>query len=439
MTCLGTAAAAAAHGAFPQSAFVYPVEADEQHIVVGTSFGLLKTTDGGATWFWICEEAPGYEGNKPKMNVTKDGTVLVGGFDGVAVSSSKACGWAFATGPENFVSDVFVEADATSSVVLLSEGQPDGTFKNQVWESTDQGGSWQQLGTDLDPKLLAFNIRSAASNPDVLLVTATIKEDGASAAKGVLFKSTDRGESWTSTDIPGATSSNTPHVLGIHPTDPDLVFIRLDGDDQDALIVSRDGGNTFTEELARRAELFGFTISPDGKTVLVGFGDPKDFSVDVVDADMGIYRAAAADLKFKKDFDGAIGCLAWVSQGLFACTSQFVHGYELGLSPSGKSEFDPILTLSGVEDTLSCSTKSTVGELCPPLWDDTCELIGKCGIGSDSGAGDAGSVGGDDSSGDNCGCRSVSGLPNGASTWCLMVALAWFSQRRWWRSAARHS
>src|SRR5690606_27084473 len=72
-----------AHGAFPQSAFVYEDPSDDQRIWVGASFGLLTSTDRGASWYWLCENAPGYEGVKPKMDVSANGSLLVGSFDGV--------------------------------------------------------------------------------------------------------------------------------------------------------------------------------------------------------------------------------------------------------------------------------------------------------------------------------------------------------------------
>ncbi|MCA9626033.1 MAG: hypothetical protein KC766_00135, partial [Myxococcales bacterium] len=214
--------------------------------------------------------------------------------------------------------------------------------------------------------------------------------------------------------------------LGVHPTNPDQVFVRIDGDSKDQLLVSDDAGQTFTQLLDKQAELFGFAIDPDGSKIRVGFGDARDPTLDVDENDVGIYSADSSSLTpsgFSRDLEGAIGCLRWIGSELYACTSQFFHGYELGRSTDGKS-FEPVLTLSGVDDVLSCPAESRAAQYCPAKWPTTCALIGKCvpgqdaGVGGNSGSGGSGGTsngsGGASGNGDDgngCGCR-VPGAPH---------------------------
>ncbi len=422
---LGTlfaSASALAHGAFPQSAFVYEDRSDPSRLWVGASFGLLTSPDRGDTWYWLCEEAPDYEGVKPKLDVSANGTLLVGSFDGVSTSSDLGCGWNVPEGPKDrFVSFVHTEeSDPHSVLALVSMGQPGNVFLNQVWASPDDGQSFVQLGSDLDTGLLSFAVVSAKSDNQRVYVSGNLKPDDGGPAQGVLLVSSDRGASWDYLPIPGADSTNPPHVLGVHPTNPDQVFVRVDGDARDQLLVSNDAGQSFTQLLDKQAELFGFAIDPDGSKIRVGFGDARDPTLDVDENDVGIYSAAVSGLApgaFTRDLEGAIGCLRWIGPELYACTSQFFHGYELGRSTDGKS-FEAVMTLSGVDDVLSCPAESRAGQYCPAKWPATCSLIGKCvpgedaGVGGNSGSGgnagtgngSGGSGAGDDGGG--CGCRT---------------------------------
>lgn len=417
-----------AHGAFPQSAFMYEDRSDPNRLWVGASFGLLTSPDRGDTWYWLCEEAPDYEGVKPKMDVSASGALLVGSFDGVSVSTSLGCDWTVPDGPKDkFVSFVHTEeSDPHSVLALVSMGQPGNVFLNQVWATANDGQSFTQLGTDLDTALLSFAIVSAKSDAQRLYVSGNLKPEDGGPASGVLLVSSDRGQTWDYRPIPGADSTNPPHVLGVHPTNPDQVFVRIDGDSKDQLLVSDDAGQTFTQLLDKQAELFGFAIDPDGSKIRVGFGDARDPTLDVDENDVGIYSADSSSLTpsgFSRDLEGAIGCLRWIGSELYACTSQFFHGYELGRSTDGKS-FEPVLTLSGVDDVLSCPAESRAAQYCPAKWPTTCALIGKCvpgqdaGVGGNSGSGGSGGTsngsGGASGNGDDgngCGCR-VPGAPH---------------------------
>lgn len=403
-----------AHGAFPQSAFVYEDPSDDQRIWVGASFGLLTSTDRGASWYWLCENAPGYEGVKPKMDVSANGSLLVGSFDGVNVSAD-GCAWSAPAGPAGrFVSFVHTErSDPNSVLALVSLGQPGNLFLNQVWASPDNGQSFVQLGDDLDTGLLSFSVMSAPSDSQRLYVTGNVRVE-AGPAEGKLLVSRDRGQNWEYLAIPGADSTHPPHLLGVHPTDPDQLFVRINGEGLDTLLISRDAGQSFSELMSKQAELFGFAFDPDGNTLRVGFGDARDKTLTVDENDLGIYSAPVATLgsaSFVRDLEGPIGCLGWVHGQLYACTSQFFHGYELGRSNDGV-QFEGVMTLSGVEDALSCPADTVAGEICPPKWPETCTLIGKCVPGQpDGGGGSGGSAGGsaggssgDDAEGGGCGC-----------------------------------
>lgn len=447
--CLLASSGAHAHGAFPQSAFVYEDRSDAQRLWVGTSFGLLTSKDAGSTWFWLCEQAPDYEGVKPLMEVSANGSLFVGSFDGVAVSASGGCDWLYPPGPAGaFISSLYVERQAPDNVLaMVSMGQPGGTFLNQTWHSPDNGQSFQQLGSDLDPTLLAFTFVSAPSNPDRLYISGTIRDPDAGPAQGYLLVSEDRGMSWEPRPIPGASSINIPRILGIHPENADRVFMRLDGESVDTLLVSTDAGQSFEEALTGQADIFGFAFDPDLSKVRVGFGDARDPTQMPDEDDLGLWTSSlSGELSFERGLDGPIGCLAWIGDQLYACTSQFYHGHELARSPTGAEPWEPLMTLSGVESELACAEGSRAAQECTPLWPETCSLIGKCGVGTggttsssggasgtggSGGASGSGSANGGSGGGGGCGCRieSRNTTPPAGPMGLALLGVAWLLRR----------
>ena len=65
---------------------------DAAHIVVRTTFGLMQSFDGGATWSWICEAAASANGfQDPEIIVTTGGRIAMGLPDGLAIGEQRGC------------------------------------------------------------------------------------------------------------------------------------------------------------------------------------------------------------------------------------------------------------------------------------------------------------------------------------------------------------
>ncbi len=229
----------------------------------------------------------------------------------------------------------------------------------------------------------------------------------------------------------------------------------------DGLLYSSDGGAHFTELLREGGKLFGFTFSPDGQEVLVGYGDPVEAGGGrLTDADaLGIYRAPKGSSDFEKRYAGSIGCLTWTAQGLYACTLEAETGFSLGLTTNtdfdlaAPAELTPLLRLKDVVGPLECPACSS-GSICRNYWQSSCESWGRSdceslipatpdacgGAGNEGPATPAGNSGqsGDaatsssqpsrDASG--CGCR-VGGSPDSGGVWfSLGVGLVFGLRRR---------
>lgn len=98
--------------------------------------------------------------------------------------------------------------------------------------------------------------------------------------------------------------------------------MRLDGDPDDCLAYSGDGGDTWIDALAFKGNMLGFALSPDGATVAVG--RRHGWHLDRAHRHPGLHRRG---LHRRRQ------ALTWTSEGLYACGNEFVDGFTLGLLP----------------------------------------------------------------------------------------------------------
>lgn len=412
---LGASSPALGNGRFPAAGQLVVDPSSPDHLVLRATYGILSTQDAGQRWDWICEDAVGYGGiEDPSMGILQNGTLLAGIFAGLALSSDAGCGWSFAGGglAGRFVVDVSVEkADPSRAIFLLSNGLSATTFSTQVYETLDGAQSFQQAGVDLPSNMVGVTLDAAPSDPARLYVTG--RRDAPSYV-GVLARSSDRGGTWEQKDIPGADALASPFLAAVDPADPLRIYVRLDGKDQDTLLASDDGGDTWTTVFTTPGRLLGFALSPDGQSLR--FGGPED----------GMY-AADRDMLAPTKL-GALGplCLAWTDAGLYTCADQFKDGFVAGVSQDGGASFSPLLTLDGLCGPLPCPDGTATGDLCALAWGPTQATIGSkdCdGAGPpDAGPPASSSSGG----GDDGGCQA-SAASAGSGAAGLLVALGSFA------------
>jgi hypothetical protein len=190
-----------------------------------------------------------------------------------------------------------------------------------------------------------------------------------------LLVSNDAGATWSTRPITGAPSGDQPFIAAVHPTNPDIVYVRTDNwalneeteldDAYDGLFVTDDGGMTFREVLRKGGKLFGFALSPDGQTVLAGFGDPVQATRMVNFDELGIYRASTADHAFTQALNAPVSCLTWNANGLYACFDELVGHSADATIPPMVAGFSPILAYENVRGPLACNA-----EVCLPEWQE---------------------------------------------------------------------
>jgi hypothetical protein len=422
---------ARANGRFPQADHIIFAPSDPDLIFLRATFGLLVSRDRGAHWDWVCEGAIGFSGvEDPMYAITPNGTTLGTTFLGLTISPDRACSWSFAGGDLHqlvFI-DLTQRPDRPESVVTFAssyQGQDgDGGifFTSQLFETTDEGRTFQAMGPPLDDALLGETVEVTATDPDRLYVTATRSPGLKSEA--LLLTSRDRGKTWEESLFPLVGTERTIYIAAVDPTNADRVYVRTSNriGMPTRLLVTDDAGASFRPIFEAPAGLPGFAISPDGKKLFVG--GPR-YAANT--PPVGLFAADTDTFTFEKRSDIAVQCLALSSDGLWAC-SDSLSGFIAGLSNDEGRTFDSKLGFCDIRGPMACPEGTSTHAQCevggvgdPPTapWEIQKELLG-CGTDTrDAGAGDGGLDGGAGEGGDpgGCSCRAAS-----ASPWSALVA-----------------
>lgn len=391
----GAPGTARANGRFPRAERLLEDPNDANRLLLAATYGLLLTEDRGQSWHHICEAAfaqPGVELD-PVSEIMTDGSILAGIYSTMMRSSPDGCDFHAVLGEEvtTGVPDFTLDPTTPQTAVALTVAVPvPGDPIIQLSLSSDDGRTWAPLGTPLPSAIrLVATVDVAPGDPDRVYVSGVSSE-----GEGVLLRSEDRGQSYTALPVPTVSENDeTPYIAAIDPRNPDVVYLRtdvweyeeLDGVEygSDRLLYTDDGGESFVELFKTDGKLFGFALSPDASTVLIGYGDPQlgGGRVTVTD-ELGIYRSPTdGGFSFEKIFDGSVTCLRYTPTGLYVCTSQNEMDFELGFRQDASFSLDttdpltPLLRLPDVAGPLECGS-CTTGSLCLGYWPDTCSRLG---------------------------------------------------------------
>jgi hypothetical protein len=263
-----------ADGAFPDSQSIM-VPADQAHVItLATNFGLVSSTDDGATWSWACEltasnNAYLYQMGAPPTHRLFALSTLLGTNNGRLIfSDDNACGWNVAGGllSSTLVLDAFPDpTDPTRVVAIANAGMTDGPSAHVVLESKDGGATFTQMLYAAAAGDLLTGVEIARSDSQTIYVTVS---SGAMFLPRLL-RSTDGGAHWTSFDLQASLGVSSIRLIAIDPEDAQRVFLRVSDAEQDQLALVEQGGTSVKTVLtAAGGRLAAFTRLPS-KTVLV--------------------------------------------------------------------------------------------------------------------------------------------------------------------------
>ncbi|HYP75484.1 MAG TPA: hypothetical protein VER12_06010 [Polyangiaceae bacterium] len=388
---LSTTLPALANGRFPRAQRLLEHPSDPDHLVLAATYGLLVTEDRGASWSYVCEPSftheEAYVGD-PLIDFTGNQGLLVNVQGSISVSAADACDWKQTMGNgDDFIVDHSVSKSNPAVVIAAVVRVNGGSVSNVLRISRDNGQTWSPLGSPL-PLDTLYTVDIDPLDPEHLHATG-MRDD-----TGQLVSSTDGGQTWIAHRIANTDASEIPYLAGIHPLDPQQLFIRTDSSRSsgdriagDALLYSSDGGLNFREVFRAPAKLLGFALAPNGSSVLVGFGNPNPSGPTSGDG-IGVFKSSTENFGFEQVYAGNVNCLTWTMAGVYVCTDEARAGFELGFSQDPDFRQDgscirPLLHRSEVAGPLSCSP-GTSGAVCNGTWTSDCQQLGAC-----SGAGAA--------------------------------------------------
>src|SRR5580765_3852281 len=100
------------------------------------------------------------------------------------------------------------------------------TASGGLWKTTDGGSTWAPV-FDNQTSVCIGDVAIAKSNPDILWVGTGEHNPRNSVSYGDgIYNSTDGGKSWTHM---GLKDSHTIGRIAIHPTNPDIVYVAVQG------------------------------------------------------------------------------------------------------------------------------------------------------------------------------------------------------------------
>jgi hypothetical protein len=381
-----------ANGRFPRADRLIEDPRDPNHLLLSATYGLLVTETGGATWQHVCEAAFTNPDNESDVvaALSSAGDVLLSSVDSFSRSPGNLCQFDATLGQaeEQGVPDFTL--DSRGTVIALRASNTGGHQTNELLESSDQGRHFRPMGEPLPESVFYVTTVDAAPSDTDRIYVSGLGLDGSP----LLLRSRDRAQSFETLPLPiDGTVREVPYIAAVHPQDADVLYIRTDiwrdADDgggvevaDDALFVTKDGGDTFTEVLRASGKLFGFALSPDGQDLLVGYGDPiAGLGRTTKEDALGLYHARVDTLAFEQLFTGSITCLTWSSSGIYACASEAQMGFTLGLLQpadiaAGSTPWTPLMSLRGPISPLKQSNCSSSAR-CSADWSYTCNAWGR--------------------------------------------------------------
>ena len=213
---------------------------DPSMIFGGSDEELLRSTDGGASWFDIDNGA--FVGGSVRdlaINPNTPSTVLAATSAGTYRTLNFGAQWTLVASPTVRL----VIAPSDTALAYATDGAG-------VLKSTDSGGTWTRV-------LSAYGI-AVAVDP----TNAAIVYFGGTA--GDVWKSTNGGASWSTVILPPP-SRPAVSALAVDPISPGTVFAGLA---QYGVFKSTDGGATWTTQLSALNDPYRFVFDAAGGDTL---------------------------------------------------------------------------------------------------------------------------------------------------------------------------
>lgn len=369
---------AEANGRAPGTSSINFQRGDDSVIAAGLTFGLVISRDGGATWHWVCEDAIGYGGTyDPDYAFAADGTLFGTTFDGL-VANRDGCVYATTSLGNAFLSAITI--GPTGALHAAAADDADG----KIYKSTDGGLTFPVSTMPGQLKDWWSSIEVAPSDPNRVYLSGFRLVAGQPKVH-LLFKSTNGGASFTAfgpttIDDFAVMPNSSIEIVGISPTNPDVVFARVALEDNsitDAIYRSTDGGTSWTKLVSKRGQI-SFLVRSTGQLVMATQQvNPASELGAFVSSNNGDTWTALPDPPH-------ISCLEENAAGeVWACTQNYgmpgvpSDGFGIMKSSGALATWTGVLHFQDIVGPLACAAGTVQKDTCDDkLWCGLCQQIG---------------------------------------------------------------
>jgi photosystem II stability/assembly factor-like uncharacterized protein len=211
--------------------------------------GVLRSEDGGATWMqlggdvFINPAGGGARIARILIDPNAPETIYAGSTYGLYKSADSGQSWELklSSRTQAAITDLLIHP-TNSNVLYAAVSVPNGSNNKGIYRSVDAGETWQQLDIGLASNQIGrINIAIAPSNP--LILYASIGNAAGGSVQMFRLKSADGGDTWQ--QLPSCTAScnqsSYNNIIRVHPENPDIIY-------QGAvnLFRSTDGGQSWS-------------------------------------------------------------------------------------------------------------------------------------------------------------------------------------------------
>jgi hypothetical protein len=332
--------------------------------------GLFKSTDSGATWTWLSSSWSELAVNAIVIDPTNSSVIYVargdyhgeiGGSYGIMKSTDGGATWTEIA--ESYMGKIGVASllmDPTNNQILIA-GAGDVDTYGKIYRSTNGGTSWTALsinGTDdMWPALAA----SHPNNGSVRLYAIAGGYAQTNSSTSRLFKSDDHGATWQALACPMPIDGNFhwAYAVATSPTNSNNVYV-LDSEDQAFYTSSSQGGGWTTES----------QNLPTGSEISSNYNFSQSFYDYHLECGSRVSGANTLDVLFLGEIDiteSVNGGQSWTSIGgpSYSSSSAITHNDQHCLAISPTNPNNAIFSNDGGIYSLSYSTSTGQNTVTP--------------------------------------------------------------------------
>jgi photosystem II stability/assembly factor-like uncharacterized protein len=186
--------------------------------------GVMKSTDGGATWTFSTPFAQYV--NRLAIDPRAPATLFAATRTGVFKTTDANATWRLVFSGHNCI-DLTLDPENPQTVVIAVWDRAANQTENGIWRTTDGGATWARVSAGLPRGDLSGRAALARSPSNPRILYAGIAQPNTSLPVMGIWKSADGGATWN--QIAGTPSYCGSQCwydseLTVHPANPDIVF-----------------------------------------------------------------------------------------------------------------------------------------------------------------------------------------------------------------------